>query len=73
MKSGVQMILGAISLIIGLVLLPLLAGFIAAAKADTNVAAITGLTLVIDLIAYGFTFGLVGLGISMLYLGYKKR
>ena len=70
--DGTKIIMGAISIIIGLVLLPLMAGFIATTKTDTNVSGVSGLTSVLDLILYGFTFGLVGLGIGMIYLGFKK-
>ena len=70
--DGTKIIMGAISIVIGLVLLPLMAGFTAAAKADANVTAVAGLTSVIDLILYGFTFGLVGLGIGLIYIGFKK-
>ena len=70
--DGTKIIMGAISIVIGLVLLPLAAGFGASAKSDTNVTAITGLSSVIDLILYGFTFGLVGIGVGMIYLGFKK-
>jgi len=71
MKAGIEIIVGAIAIIIGLVLLPLVAGFIATAKANTSVLAIPGLTAVLDLIAYGFCFGLVGLGVGMIYMGFK--
>ena len=70
--DGTKIIMGAISIIIGLVLLPLMAGFVATTKTDTNVSGVSGLTAVLDLILYGFTFGLVGLGIGMIYLGFKK-
>ena len=63
--------MGAISIIIGLVLVPVLGGFIFNAKANSSIAAIAGLTSVIDLIAYGFVFGLVGLGIGMIVLGFR--
>jgi hypothetical protein len=69
--DGTKIIMGAISIIIGLVLLPLMASFSAAAKADANVAAVSGLTALIDLILYGFCFGLVGLGIGLIYIGFK--
>ena len=69
--EGSKVIMGAISIIIGLVLLPLVAQFIGTAKSDTNVSGITGLTSVLDLIAYGFTFGLVGMGVGLIYLGFK--
>lgn len=72
MSAAIEMILGAVAIIVGLVLLPIMAGFSAAAKADTNVSAVTGLTLVIDLVLYGFTFGLVGLGIGLIYIGFTK-
>jgi L-aminopeptidase/D-esterase-like protein len=69
--DGTKIIMGAISIVIGLVLLPLMAGFTNSAKNDTNVSAVSGLTAVIDLILYGFTFGLVGLGIGLIYIGFK--
>lgn len=69
--DGTKIIMGAISIVIGLVLLPLMAGFTAGSKADANVSAVTGLSSVIDLILYGFTFGLVGLGVGLIYIGFK--
>jgi hypothetical protein len=36
------------------------------------VTAVAGLTSVIDLILYGFTFGLVGLGVGLIWIGFKK-
>jgi len=71
--EGTKLIMGAISIIIGLVLLPLMASFSASAKSDPNVSAIAGLTALIDLILYGFCFGLVGLGIGLIYIGYKGK
>jgi len=69
--DGTKIIMGAISIIIGLVLLPLMGAFSASTKADANVSAVTGLTSLIDLVMYGFTFGLVGLGIGLIYIGFK--
>ena len=62
--DGTKIIMGAISIIIGLILLPLVANFIEDAQGETAVSNITGLTSVLDLVAYGFTFGLVGLGVK---------
>jgi hypothetical protein len=70
--DGTKIIMGAISIVIGLVLLPLMASFSAATKADANVSAVSGLTSLIDLVLYGFTFGLVGLGIGLIYVGFRK-
>lgn len=67
-----KIIMGAISIIIGLVLLPVAASFVATTKADANVSAVSGLTSVLDLILYGFTFGLVGVGIGMIFFGFKE-
>jgi hypothetical protein len=69
--DGTKIIMGAISIVIGLVLLPLMAGFVKDAKDDSNISGVTGLTSVLDLVMYGFTFGLVGLGIGLIYLGFK--
>lgn len=72
MASFGKIIMGVISIIIGLVLLPVAASFVATAKADTNVSAVSGLTSVLDLILYGIGFGLVGIGVGMIYLGFKE-
>ena len=70
--DGTKIIMGAISIIIGLILLPLVANFIEDAQGETAVTNITGLESVLDLVAYGFTFGLVGLGVGLIYLGFKN-
>lgn len=70
--DGTRVIMGAISIVIGLVLLPLVATFKESAEGETAVSNVSGLTSVLDLILYGFTFGLVGIGIGMIYLGFKK-
>lgn len=68
----VDMIIGFIAIVIGVILLPLLAGFLATAKADTNIVAITGLDAVLDIIAYCFAFALVALGVALMVVGFKK-
>lgn len=68
-----DMILGAVAIMIGLILLIPIAGFVATAKGDANVSAISGLSIVLDLVVYGFGFGLVGFGVSMVALGFYKR
>ena len=75
-------IYGAISLILGLVMLPVIATFRESdaimGSADGNwsnnsaIENVSGLTSLLDLILYGFTFGLVGIGIGMIYLGLKR-
>lgn len=79
--DGMKVIMGAISLIIGLVMLPLIAVFRESdaimGSADGNwsndsaIENVSGLTSLLDLILYGFGFGLVGIGIGMIYLGFK--
>jgi hypothetical protein len=71
--DATKIVIGAISIIIGLVLLPVMAGFVASSKADANVTAVAGLTSVIDLILYGFTFGLVGLGVGLIWIGFSHK
>jgi len=75
-------IYGAISLILGLVMLPVIATFRESdaimGSSDGNwsnnsaIENVSGLTSLLDLILYGFTFGLVGIGIGMIYLGLKR-
>jgi hypothetical protein len=71
--EATKIVIGAISIIIGLVLLPVMAGFVASSKADANVSAVSGLSSVLDLILYGFCFGLVGLGVSLIWIGFKNE
>ena len=80
--DGTKIIMGAISIIIGLVLLPLIAGFSYGAThyqnatgvwvENTDVTGVSGLTSLLALVTYGFGFGLVGLGIGLIYIGFKK-
>lgn len=70
--DGTKIIMGAISIIIGLVLLPIMAGFVLVAQTNGTIAGIPGLVSVLDLIIYGFAFGLVGLGVGLIYLGFKQ-
>ena len=80
--DGTKIVMGAISIIIGLVMLPVVGAFKYEAlytepnatgvrTLDTNVTGVSGLSSLIDLVMYGFTFGLVGLGIGLIYLGFK--
>jgi len=75
--DGTKIIMGAISIVIGLVMLPVMGAFmweaknINATREDTNITGVSGLTSLIDLVMYGFTFGLVGLGIGLIYIGFK--
>jgi len=70
--DATKVIIGAVTIIIGLVLLPLVAYFVALAKANASVSSVGGLTSVLDIILYGFCFGLVGVGIGMIYVGFRK-
>jgi len=75
-------IYGAVSLILGLIMLPVIATFRESdaimGSSDGNwsnnsaIENVSGLTSLLDLILYGFTFGLVGIGIGMIYLGLKR-
>lgn len=79
--DATKIITGAISIIIGFVLLPVMALFVTHASQqinstgqyveNTNVTGIPGLTSLLNLVMYGFAFGLVGVGIGMIYIGYK--
>jgi len=79
--DGTKVIMGAISLIMGLVMLPIIAVFRESDPImgssdgnwsnDSAIENVSGLTSLLDLILYGFSFGLVGLGIGMIYIGFK--
>jgi hypothetical protein len=80
-----KIIIGAISIIIGLVLLPVVAGFVYGASHEfnrtalphhyidnTDVTGVAGLTNLLSLVLYGFTFGLVGVGVGLIWIGFKQ-
>lgn len=80
--NAIKIILGAVSIILGIALLPVVAGFINSAGKnwngtawvdDTNVTGIAGLTSLLNLVGYGFAFGLVGLGIGIIAWGFKGK
>ena len=82
LNINVKMIIyGAISIIIGLILLPVMADFKKNAGVlpgnhsveNTNVTGVSGLTTLMDLVLYGFTFGLVALGVGLIYMGFKGK
>ena len=74
-----KVITGGILIILGLVLLPVVAVFIAHAKHNQSLtgyvnssrpnAGLSG--SILDLVGYGFAFGLVGIGVGMIYMGFK--
>lgn len=66
-----QIILGAVAIIIGVILLPTIAYFVATAKTNASVAEVSGISAVLDLILYGFAFGLVGIGIGMIWMSFR--
>ena len=81
--DGTKLIMGGVSIVLGLILLPVIAGFIESeamigGRSDGNISNmsavenITGLTSVLNLVAYGFAFGLVGLGVGLIYIGFRK-
>lgn len=80
--DGTRIIMGGISIVLGLVLLPVIGGFVYGAShtlnetdvwvENTDITGVAGLTSLLNLVLYGFSFGLVGLGIGLIYLGFKK-
>lgn len=78
-----KVVYGGISLVVGLVMLPVIAVFRESdaimGSSDGNwsnnsaIENVSGLTSLLDLILYGFGFGLVGIGIGMIYLGIKGK
>lgn len=66
MAVGSNVIKGIITIIIGAVMLPVGAYFIALAKANSSVQAVAGADTVLDIVVYGIAFGLVFVGIGMI-------
>ena len=66
-------IIGAVALLVGVILLPVVGNFVGLAKSNDTMVNISGMTAVLNLVAYGFTFGLVGVGIGMLIIGFRSR
>jgi len=79
-------ITGAVLIVIGLVLLPIIASFQHSVvyhmdltkhggnwTATEDVQNISGLASLTNLVVYGFCFALVGLGVSLIYVAYKRR
>jgi hypothetical protein len=84
--DATKLILGGIAIIIGLVLLPVVAGFVYGASHEfnqtalphhyidnTDVTGVAGLTSLLSLVLYGFTFGLVGIGVGLIWIGFKSK
>jgi len=63
-KLGMDIIMNVLEIAIGLVILPVLAVFVATAIANTSVAAIPGMTILLPLIPLAVGFGLVIKGVS---------
>jgi hypothetical protein len=83
--DATKIILGGIAIIIGLVLLPVIASFVYGASHEfnrtalphhyidnTDVTGVAGLTSLLNLVLYGFAFGLVGLGVGLIWIGFKQ-
>jgi len=64
MAKSSKFIDGAIEVIIGIILLPIVTGFIVYAQSDNNTSSLTGMTLLLTIIGYAFAFGLIGVGLK---------
>jgi len=64
-KDNQNIVKAVIEFIVGLACLPIAAGYAVLTSADTNVAAITGLNLVI-------TLGVLVVGLALVYNSVKK-
>ena len=71
--DATKIIMGAVSIIIGLVMLPLIALFLPSNTNNSSINAVSGLSTVVDLCLYGFTFGLVGVGVGLIFIGFKGK
>ena len=73
MADTKTIIVGAIVIIIGLVLLPVTANFGGLAKTNDSTKNISGMNSIVDIVIYTFTFGLVGVGIGMVMIGFRGK
>ncbi len=55
-----------IEILVGVMLLPIMAGFLAVVAADENLSAYIGLSLILTLIVYVFAFGILLKGVRTL-------
>jgi hypothetical protein len=57
---------GAIEMVIGIALLPIMGGFVAFVSADANLSSIIGFSLLMTLIVYIFAFAIIIRGYHMI-------
>lgn len=55
-----------VEILVGVMLLPIMAGFIAVVSSDENLSGYIGLTLILTLIVYVFAFGILLKGVRTL-------
>lgn len=55
-----------VEILVGVMLLPIMAGFLAVVSADENLSAYIGLSLILTLIVYVFAFGILLKGVRTL-------
>jgi hypothetical protein len=55
-----------VEILVGVMLLPIMAGFLAVVSADENLSGYIGLTLILTLIVYVFAFGILLKGVRTL-------
>jgi hypothetical protein len=55
-----------VEILVGVMLLPIMAGFIAVVSVDKNLSGYIGLTLILTLIVYVFAFGILLKGVRTL-------
>lgn len=55
-----------VEILVGVMLLPIMAGFLAVVSADENLSSYIGLSLILTLIVYVFAFGILLKGVRTL-------
>lgn len=55
-----------VEILVGVMLLPIMAGFLAVVSVDENLSSYIGLTLILTLIVYVFAFGILLKGVRTL-------
>ena len=61
-----------IVVVVGLILAPMVGSYIATAKADANLSAISGLSTLLDLVPFMWVIAIIGVAVALGYKAFKS-